>query len=306
MINYNLINHERFNQIARSNYNNDELEIFLHDNRILLRTFQINHNKLIGLIKLLESIDNTLFLDIGHDIRTFYYLYYENLSEPKISNLTLKRFCYFRILSMIKSVLFNNISRGMLFPLSDIKTIFDSVLYEKLKIVSVGNKIYFKDHISNLKLNLKFLLNYENNSIGINTELIKEIQNLINNKSIHSLFYEIYLRLLSVFSHNPLTTSEEEFEYIINLSLVFSYLYSALKQINILDRCDHIQRKRRISNASLILNIKDFSLLNILISHNELDVLHKTLSFLDIHENNIVYPNKNIVDSYLLLHEICD
>lgn len=304
MIDYRLIDHNRQhnNQTYREVFTND-FPIYMKDNHISLKTFKINRRCRAGLTLLLENIDKQLFTDIQNNAKQFYYLYYENLSEPKISDTTLTQFCYFRIFAMIKDILFKDISYNHLIPLSDIRKGFYDVLYEKIKIISLGNKIYFKDYIANLKLSLGFLLKDKNNSIETHAYIRKEIQNSLNGNSIDSLFYEIYLQLLTIFSRRFQKTSEKEFEYVINLTLLFLYLFLTINDFDNSYRHSFLQKLHQ-SNQHRLLNIKNFSLLSVLISYNKIDLLHKTLIFSQTNTSDQLYHNKNIVDSYLTLYDI--
>lgn len=289
MINYALINHRKTNFI----YDNDidkDLKILINSdlNIIRLRSFRIKRISLFHLSRLLEEIDSSLFVDMSHDIRYIYYLYFENNSEPDIKDIDLRQFCYFRILDMIKDVLFRYITKGYFYSLADIIKVFDSIIYNKIRMTTIGNKIYHKDYIANLKLNIKFLYHSVDNSI----EKRKELQSIVGKQYVESLLYETYLRLCSVFQ-NTQRINDDKFKYIIDLTLIFNYIFLILSEDNSL-----MEKSPRRIRA---INLKYSSLLSLLISHKQINILNKANLILNQDGEQFVKYDNSIEKSYLIL-----
>ena len=295
---------------SQRNINQDSnlIKIFLNHNNKLnpYRSFKINNFQVFTLSYLLEQIDESLFIDIGKDIQAFYNLYFENLSEPQIPDHTLRQFCYYRINSMIKDILFRDITRNFKIPLIKILKIFSRIFNDDMRIPWNKNIIH-KDYVTQLKINLKFINNTSyksNNSIETLKVIRSQVKNSIGNNqtySIQSIICNIYLRLLSLFSIKKQKITYEDFQYGLNITQIFLYLIIiSNEQHSLIDIKNLINKEK---HEHITFNTNNISLLLTLISYKNLDITHKVLSFFDTIDSDIIFRNDAITNSYILMYK---
>jgi hypothetical protein len=272
----------------------------------LLDPFQLDFTKLPITLFLLEQIDKTLFLDMSKDIQSFYHFYFENMSEPQIQDRILKRFCYFRIMTMIKDIMFKKISNNFSISLFEVRRNFENTFNNKSKITWNRN-LNSKDYVSQLRMKLKFLYNTKNN-FNNSIEMIQMINSQINDTigdnsvhSIYSLLNDVYIKLLMFMSAKKIIFMYEDFRYGLDITMILLYLVSFIKKQIFID-LDGIYRKEK--QRLLYIDLNSVSLLLILIGYKNLDLVHKVLSFFNVSNNNDVFENNDILKSYVLMKSL--